>query len=141
MAVTILWRLDGSPAWTAASGFSDVEESAYYAEAVGWASANGIVGGYDSETFGPGDPITREQMAAILYRFAQAQGWDTTASADLSAYGDAGQISAYAREAFQWANGAGIINGTSDTALSPRDLAPRSHVAAMLMNFCQTAAC
>ena len=137
MVVTILWRLDGSPAWTAASGFSDVEESAYYAEAVGWASANGIVGGYDSETFGPDDPITREQMAAILYRFAQAQGWDTTAWADLSGYADAGEISAYALPALQWANGAGLIAG-SGGAILPGDSATRAQVAAILMRLCET---
>ena len=137
MVVTILWRLDGSPAWTTASGFSDVEESAYYAEAVGWASANGIVGGYDNETFGPGDPITREQMAAILYRFAQTQGWDTTASADLSSYTDASQISAYALTALQWANGAGLIAG-SGGAILPGDSATRAQVAAILMRLCET---
>ena len=137
MVVTILWRLDGSPAWTAASGFSDVEESAYYAEAVGWASANGIVGGYDNETFGPGDPITREQMAAILYRFAQTQGWDTTAWADLSGYADAGEISAYALPALQWANGAGLIAG-SGGAILPGDSATRAQVAAILMRLCET---
>ena len=137
MVVTILWRLDGSPAWTTASGFSDVEESAYYAEAVGWASANGIVGGYDNETFGPGDPITREQMAAILYRFAQTRGWDTTAWADLSGYADAGEISAYALPALQWANGAGLIAG-SGGAILPGDSATRAQVAAILMRLCET---
>lgn len=139
MVVTILWRLDGSPAWTAASGFSDVEEDAYYAEAVGWAAANGIVGGYDNGTFGPGDPITREQMAAILYRFAQVQGWDTTASADLSSYTDASQISAYALTALQWANGAGLISG-SDGAISPGASATRAQAAAILMRFCEAIA-
>ena len=137
MVVTILWRLDGSPAWTTTSGFSDVEESAYYAEAVGWASANGIVGGYDNETFGPGDPITREQMAAILYRFAQTRGWDTTAWADLSGYADAGEISAYALPALQWANGAGLIAG-SGGAILPGDSATRAQVAAILMRLCET---
>ena len=139
MVVTILCRLDGSPAWTATSGFSDVEEDAYYAEAVGWASANGIVGGYDNGTFGPGDPITREQMAAILYRFAQVQGWDTSASADLSSYTDASQISAYALTALQWANGAGLISG-SDGALSPGASATRAQAAAILMRFCEAIA-
>ena len=137
MVVTILWRLDGSPAWTTTSGFSDVEESAYYAEAVGWASANGIVGGYDNETFGPGDPITREQMAAILYRFAQTRGWDTTAWADLSGYADAGEISAYALPALQWANGAGLIAG-SGGAILPGDSATRAQVAAILRRLCET---
>ena len=137
MVVTILWRLDGSPAWTTTSGFSDVEESAYYAEAVGWASANGIVGGYDNETFGPGDPITREQMAAILYRFAQTRGWDTTAWADLSGYADAGEISAYALPALQWANGAGLIAG-SGGAILPGDSATRAQVAAILLRLCAT---
>ena len=137
MVVTILWRLDGSPAWTTTSGFSDVEESAYYAEAVGWASANGIVGGYDNETFGPRDPITREQMAAILYRFAQTRGWDTTAWADLSGYADAGEISAYALPALQWANGAGLIAG-SGGAILPGDSATRAQVAAILMRLCET---
>ena len=135
--VTILWRLDGSPAWTTTSGFSDVEESAYYAEAVGWASANGIVGGYDNETFGPGDPITREQMAAILYRFAQTRGWDTTAWADLSGYAAAGEIRAYALPALQWANGAGLIAGRGG-AILPGDSATRAQVAAILMRLCET---
>lgn len=141
MIATILWRYAGSPMVEASADFTDVDPAAWYAPAVRWASGTEIMSGYGDGLFGPDDPATREQLAVIMYRFAQAKGWDTTASADLSVYGDAGQISAYAREAFQWANGAGIINGTSDTALSPRDLAPRSHVAAMLMNFCQTVAC
>src|SRR5699024_11160901 len=103
MIVTILHRLENAPA-SAASGFTDVAAGMYYADAVDWAAANGIVNGVSETRFAPDDSIIREQLAAILYRYAQFKGYAVTASADLSAYTDAAQISAYAAAAMQWAN-------------------------------------
>ena len=135
--VTILWRLEDSPVVNYLMDFSDVEPAAYYGEAVRWAASEGIVGGYGNGKFGPDDPITREQLAAMLYRFAQVQGYDVTASADLSGYADADKVSAYALAAIQWANAEGIINGTSDTTLTPQGQATRAQAAAMLQRFCE----
>lgn len=137
MIVTILYRLDGTQAVSGTSGFADVAAGQYYADAVAWASANGIVGGYGNGNFGPNDPITREQMAAILYRYAQYKGYDTSASADLSVFADAGQISAYAVPALQWANAEGLINGTSTTTISPDGSGTRAQIAVILMRFCE----
>jgi len=136
MIVTILWRMDGSPAQTGASSFSDVADGQYYSDAAMWAAANRIVGGYEDGRFAPNDPITREQMAAMMYRFVQAKGWDTTASADLSGYTDAPQISTYALPALQWANAEGIISGNG-TLLSPDAPATRAQAAAILTRFCE----
>ena len=140
MIVTILYRLEGSPdieneIW--GYPFKDVDANAYYATAVYWARMNGIVAGYSDELFGPDDIITREQMATILYRYAQYKGYDTTAKADLSRYTDAAQVSSYAEEAVRWANAEGLINGTSATMLSPKSDAIRAQVAAILTRFCQ----
>lgn len=134
MIVTILYRLEGSPAVSGTSSFTDVASGTYYADAVAWAAQNGIVSGYGNNQFGPTDNITREQLAAILYRYAQYKGNDTTASADLTAYTDAGTISAYAKTALSWANAQKLINGTSTTTLSPKQTATRAQVAQILMN-------
>ena len=134
MLVTVLYRMEGSPAAEAAA-FADVAADQYYAPAIAWASANGIVEGYDENTFAPDDIITREQMAAILYRYASAKGMDTSARGDLSVFADAASISEYAVDAMSWANGAGLINGISATEISPQSGAVRSQVAAMLMRF------
>ena len=96
--------------------------------------------GYENGGFGPGDPVTREQMAAILYRYAQYKGYDVTASGDLSGYTDAGAIRPYAEAAMAWANGAGLITGVSDTTLQPRGNSTRAQVATILMRFCQKVA-
>ena len=98
---------------------------------------HGIVTGYSDELFGPNDTITREQMATILYRYAQYKGYDPTGKADLSKYTDAAQVSSYAEEAVRWANAEGLINGTSATMLSPKSDAIRAQVAAILTRFCQ----
>ena len=134
MIVTILYRLEGSPAVTNSSSFTDVASGTYYADAVAWAAENGIVSGYGNNKFGPTDNITREQLATILYRYAQYKNNDTTASADLSAYTDAGTISTYAKTALSWANASKLINGTSGTTLSPKQTATRAQVAQILMN-------
>ncbi|BFL38582.1 S-layer homology domain-containing protein [Agathobaculum sp. NSJ-28] len=138
--MTILWRMAGSPGMEGeiwGYPFADVDATAYYGTAVYWARMNGIAEGYGDGKFGPDDPITREQFAAILYRFAQELVYDVTAAADLSGYADAGSISGYALAAIQWANAEGIISGTSDTTLTPQGQTTRAQAAAMLMRFCE----
>lgn len=134
--VAILYRLEGSPA-AGLSQFSDVGSGAYYASAVSWASANGIVNGYGDGTFRPGNPITREQMAAFLYRYAVYKNRAGSARADLSAFADAGQIASYAVEPLRWANAAGLINGVTANTLSPAGNATRAQVAVILSRFAQ----
>lgn len=134
--VTILWRLAGSPT-VSGKTFTDVSASAWYADAVAWASTNGVVSGYESGGFGPGDPVTREQLAAILYRYAQLSGKDTGKSADLSGYTDSVTISAWAPQALKWAVGSGLISGTGTHTLSPRGTATRAQIAVILQNFCK----
>lgn len=137
--VTILHRLEGQPA-AGENPFTDVAGGTWYADAVAWAAQNGIVDGVTATTFAPNDPVTREQMAAILYRYAQYKGYDVTASGDLSGYTDAGAIRPYAEAAMAWANGAGLITGVSDTTLQPRGNSTRAQVATILMRFCQKVA-
>ena len=132
MIVSILHRLEGSPS-VGTSDFSDVASGAWYAGPVAWAAENGIVAGFEDGTFGPNDPITREQMASILYRYAEYKGIDTSARADLSAYSD--QPSAWAQDVMEWANAEGLINGTTATTLDPQGTATRAQVAAMLERF------
>lgn len=143
MIVTILYRLAGSPniedeIW--GYPFQDVDADTWYATAVYWARMNGIVAGYSDELFGPDDTITREQMATILYRYAQYKGYDTTAKADLSKHTDAAQVGSWALDAIRWANAEGLINGTSDTTLSPQGSATRSQAAMILTRFRQNIA-
>lgn len=140
MIVTILYRLAGSPDITDETGdspYTDVDAAAYYGTAVYWARLHGIANGYDEERFGPDDAITREQLAVTLYRFAQWQGHDVTARADLSGYTDAGQISAFAREALAWANAERLVSGTSGDTLTPAGQATRAQAAAVLMRYCE----
>ena len=139
MIVTMLYRLENEPT-AASAGFTDVAAGQWYTDAVNWAAANNIVNGYGDDQFGPTDTITREQMMAILYRYAQYKGYDVTASADLSAYTDAANISSYAVSAMQWAVGEGLINGVTDTTLVPGGSATRAQVAAILMRFCENVA-
>lgn len=139
MIVTILYRLEGSPA-AGQFGFTDVEAGKYYADAVAWAAANQIVSGYGDGRFGPDAVITREQLATILFRYAEHKGRDTVARADLSVYRDAGQIGAYAQEALAWANAEKLINGIDSATLAPKGSATRAQVATILMRFCKQAA-
>lgn len=136
MIVTILYRLEGSPAVTGTSAFVDVPVGQWYTDAVNWAAANQIVKGTSATTFAPNDSITREQMAAILYRYAQYKGYDVTKKADLSGYSDNGQVSAYAKDALAWANAAKLINGVTNTTLAPQGNATRAQVSAILHRFC-----
>ena len=138
MIVTVLYRLENQPSTSAAS-FTDVASGAYYANAVAWANANGIVSGYGSGKFGPNDKVTREQLAAILYRYAQYKKYDVSVGEDTNilSYNDAQSISSYAIPAIQWACGAGVVTGKSGNKLDPKGNATRAEVAAMLMRFCE----
>ena len=138
--VTILYRLAGQPAPSGDSGFSDVETGIWYTDAVAWAAQNGIVNGVSDTQFAPGDDITREQLAVILYRYATYQGYDVSQRADLSGFVDAGTISTYAQEALSWANAQGLVLGFEDDSLRPQGNASRAQIAAVLMRFCQTVA-
>ena len=135
MLVTVLYRLAGSPEVEGSSKFSDVAPNAYYTDAVIWATQNGIVGGYDNGQFGTNDPVSREQMATILYRYAQHMEYDVSLVKGLNDYTDSNQVSSYAVRAMQWAVANGIINGTSSTTLSSQGSATRSQVAVILMRF------
>lgn len=135
--VTVLYRLAGQPAADWANPFWDVPASAWFHDAVTWAWENDITGGVSSTHFGAGNAVTREQLAAFLYRYAQDQGYDTSARADLSGYSDAGLVSSYATEALSWANATGLITGTTATTLSPQGSATRAQVATILSRFCQ----
>lgn len=136
MVVTVLYRLENQPSTSAAS-FTDVASGAYYANAVAWANANGIVSGYGSGKFGPNDKVTREQLAAILYRYAQYKKYDVSDAKSLDGYTDAQSVSSYAVPALQWANAAGVVTGKSGSKLDPKGNATRAEVAAMLMRFCE----
>ena len=136
MIVTVLWRLSGSPVVNYYMPFADVDQASWYAEAVRWAASCGIVAGYDNGNFGPNDPITREQLAAILYRCAAYRQEDTSIGADTNilSFTDAASVSEYAVPALQWACGAGILQG-ADGALLPTHPATRAQTAAMLARY------
>lgn len=143
MIATILWRLEGSPQVDYAMAFDDVAANSWYAEAIRWAASEGIVGGYGNGLFGTNDPITREQFAAMLYRFAQEQGYDVSIgeNTNILSYTDEADLSEYAISAMQWAVGAGIINGTGDgSTLSPQGQATRAQVAVILTRYCENVA-
>ena len=138
MIATILWRMAGSPVVNYAMDFADVPADQWYAEAVRWASSEGIVGGYGNGSFGTGDPITREQFAVMLYRFAQKQGYDVSVgeNTNILSYTDVSAVSEYAIPAIQWAVGSGVITGMGDT-LAPQGETTRAQAAMMLMRFCE----
>ena len=138
MAVTVLYRMEGRPAVSGNSGFTDVVSGSWYDDAVTWASKNGIVLGVTEDTYRPNDPITREQLAAILYRYAGYKGYYRSASADLTGHADYAEISAYAVPALRWACGCGIIDGSA-SKLEPRSGATRAQLATMLMRFYKAA--
>ena len=135
MIVTVLYRLEKSPAVTTAAKFTDVPAGQWYSDAVAWAAANNIVNGYDETTFGPMNAVTREQMAAILYRYEQYKGMDTvTLEENLSRFPDKDKVSAYAVPAMQWAVGQKVINGNADGTLNPTGTATRAQVAQIFTN-------
>lgn len=135
MIVTILYRMAGSPSVSGSSDFTDVAASKWFAKAVAWAAANGIVNGYGSGLFGPNDPVTREQLAAILYRYAVYGGMTAvTLEENLGSFADTAQLSAYAIQAMNWAVGQGLING-SGSNLVPKAQATRAQVAAIIHRY------
>lgn len=137
MLVQVLYNLEGKPE-AADCAFTDVAADAWYADAVAWAADAGIVTGVSDTTFAPDQMMTREQIATILYRYAAYKNYDVTAFNDLSSYTDAGQIGSYAVEAMQWANGAGLITGSTATTLNPLGSATRAEAAAILMRFLES---
>ncbi len=135
MLVTVLYRMEGSPAVTTVNTFTDVDGGQWYTDAVIWANAGGIVTGYGEGKFGTNDPVTREQMAAIIYRYAQMKEYDVTKTTELTAYTDAASVSTWAEPAIKWAVSQGLITGTSGVTLSPAGMATRAQVAAILQRY------
>ena len=142
MITVMLWRLNGSPVVNCALDFEDVQENAWYTEAIRWAKAQGIANGYGNGKFGPDNVLTREQMASILFRYTQFQGGDLRdeASADLCVFDDAATVSEYAVPAMQWAYGSGVIQGMNAAngglVLKPNGSATRAQMATMMMRYC-----
>ncbi len=135
MIVTILYRMEGSPAVSGASVFTDVDSGMWYGKAVAWAAANGIVNGYGSGRFGPNDPVTREQLAAILYRYTAYRKASTASNGDnLASFSDLGTVSGYALESMNWAVGAGLLKGANGK-LDPKANATRAQVAAIIHRY------
>lgn len=139
MLVQTLYAMEGRPA-AASAGFADVASGDWYASAVNWAAANGVVSGVSETGFGPNNALTREQLALILYRFAQYKGYDVTGTSDLAAYADGSSVSGWAAEAMGWAVDAGLISGVGGNQIAPTGTASRAQVAQILMNFCENVA-
>ena len=135
MMATILWRMEGSPAPKGKNSFTDVEAGKWYADAITWTAENGIFAGYGKDKFCPDDPITREQLAAIFYRYADYKGYDLTVKGNLDKFKDADKITDYAKTAMQWAVGSGLVKGKSGNLLDPQGMATRAEIAAMLHRF------
>ena len=135
MLVTVLYRLEGEPKVTGSSAFDDVASGQWYTDAVIWATQNEIVNGYGNGKFGPTDSITREQMATILFRYAQFKKYNTSASNSLTGYRDFSNISVFSLKALKWANAEGLINGRTATTLAPQGTVTRAEVAAILHRF------
>lgn len=135
MFVTMLFRMDGAPKTWAACPFRDVATGAWYEESVTWASANEIVSGVSAAAFSPMDRINREQMAAILYRYAQYKGYDVSPKAALSSFADAAAVHGWAEDAMAWSCAAGLISGVGDGLLDPEGRSTRAQAAAVLMRF------
>ena len=135
MMATILWRMEGSPAPKGKNSFTDVEAGKWYADAITWTAENGIFAGYGKDKFGPDDPITREQLAAIFYRYADYKGYDLTVKGNLDKFKDADKITDYAKTAMQWAVGSGLVKGKSGNLLDSQGTATRAEIAAMLHRF------
>ena len=135
MMATILWRMEGSPAPKGKNSFTDVEAGKWYADAITWTAENGIFAGYGKDKFGPDDPITREQLAAIFYRYADYKGYDLTVKGNLDKFKDADKITDYAETAMGWAVGSGLVKGKSGNLLDPQGTATRAEIAAMLHRF------
>ena len=139
MMATILWRMEGSLAPKGENSFTDVEAGRWYADAITWTTENGIFAGYSKDKFGPDDPITREQLTAIFYRYADYKGYKLTVTENLDKFEDADKITDYAKMVMQWAVGNGLIKGKSENLLDPQGTATRAEIAAMLHRFVEKA--
>ena len=139
MMATILWRMEGSLAPKGENSFTDVEAGRWYADAITWTAENGIFAGYSKDKFGPDDPITREQLTAIFYRYADYKGYKLTVTGNLDKFEDADKITDYAKTVMQWAVGNGLIKGKSENLLDPQGTATRAEIAAMLHRFVEKA--
>ena len=138
MMATLLWRLDGAPVVNYLMDFGDVAEGLWYSEAVRWAASEDVVKGVgDGSNYAPTATITREQMAVMLYRYAQYKGYDVSGAADLSGYADVDSVSDWADQAVAWAVDAGLIGGVGGSRLNPGGSASRAEIATLLMRFCQ----
>ena len=135
MLVQILYNLEDRPNVSGSAPFSDVPEGKWYADAVAWASACGLVQGYEDGTYAPERDITREQMVTILWRYARYKGEDVSASGSLSGFSDADRVSSYALDALLWAVARGVVRGNDDGTLDPRGTATRAQVAQIMMNY------
>ena len=135
MMATILWRMEGSPAPKGKNSFTDVEAGKWYADAITWTAENSIFAGYGKDKFGPDDSITREQLAAIFYRYAGYKGYDLTVKGNLDKFKDADKVTDYAKMAMQWAVSSGLVKGKSGNLLDPQGTATRAEIAAMLHRF------
>ena len=140
MMVQILYNMEGKPAVVGQSTFEDVSDGDWYHDAIVWANANGIVNGLSHTAFGPNGNITREQMVAILYRYAQYKGLDISARTTVTAYADDEKISAWAKENVAWGVAVGLISGTGNNELDPNGNATRAQIAQVMMNFCEVVA-
>ena len=139
MMATILWRMEGSLAPKDENSFTDVEAGMWYADAITWTTANGIFAGYSKDKFGPDDPVTREQLTAIFYRYADYKGYKLTITGNLDKFEDADKITDYAKTVMQWAVGNGLIKGKSENLLDPQGTATRAEISAMLHRFVEKA--
>ena len=139
MMATILWRMEGSLAPKGENSFTDVEAGRWYTDAITWTTENGIFAGYSKDKFGPDDPITREQLTAIFYRYADYKGYKLTITGNLDKFEDADKITDYAKTVMQWAVGNGLIKGKSENLLDPQGTATRAEISAMLHRFVEKA--
>ena len=138
MIVTILWRLEGQPETDATLSFTDVESGVWYTDAVNWAASKSIVKGYSDTVFAPNDTVTREQLATILYRYAEYKEYDVSAKGDLTTFADGANTSSWATEAMEWAVGYKLLSGKGGNVLDPTGTATRAEVAQIFMNFAQS---
>ena len=138
MLVTVLWRMEGEPTANSANPFADVAAGTWYTDAVVWASSAGIVNGTSATTFDPDGSVTREQIAAILYRYAKTKGWDISGASTLSSFTDGAQVSDWAARAMEWAYEEGLITGKDGGRLDPQGQASRAEVATILMRLLES---
>jgi len=138
--VTVLYRLEGSPEVKTRGSFDDVKAGLWYSDAIEWAVSNEIVLGYGDDTYGPDDVVTRQQMAAIFYRYAKYKGIDVNADMSIGQYRDVEKISGYAYDAMNWTVDTGLINGTSTYYLDPLEDSNRAQIATIFMRYCENIA-